>query len=118
MENASSFGNLDAWYQQVRSIVMHPSFQRIVEEIQSLPFEEGLQVAFTQLTPQVLTAQNVPIPAGTLISIRASQDAAPLPDSGRSITVRAQICLPPPLPQVCLDIVLFSSGRAAAQPSN
>jgi hypothetical protein len=118
MPDMRSFENLDAWFQQVRSIVMHPAFQQILTEIQNLPFEEGLQAAFTQLTPQVLTARNVPIPAGTLISIRASQDATFTPGgaAGRSIIARAQICLP--LVPQWFDLQLLSSGGPMAQPPN
>jgi len=116
MSNTLPSDDLDAWYQQVRSIVKHPAFQKTLAEIKSLPFNEGLQVAFTQLTPNVLTAQKVPIPKGTIISIRASQDATALTDGKPLIQVRAMICLP--FVPVWLDLLVLSSDGATSHSPN
>jgi hypothetical protein len=116
MSNTPSSDDLDVWYQQVRSIVKHPAFQKTLAEIKSLPFNEGLQVAFTQMTPDVLTVQNVPIPKGTIISIRAFQDATALTADKPLIQIRAMICLPW-VPQ-WFDLLLLSSDGALGHSPN
>lgn len=76
MQNTPNYDGVDASYQALRNVVTNPEFQRVLAEIQNLPPIERLQAAFTQLTPQVLAAGGIPIPAEFSITTRASERSA------------------------------------------
>jgi hypothetical protein len=69
MSNVPSAEELDASFQAFKDVVTHPEFQKAFEEVQSLPEDQRLDAASTQLTVQALAARGIPIPPEAGISI-------------------------------------------------
>ncbi len=69
MSNVPSAEELDVLFQAFKDVVTHPEFQKAFEEVQSLPEDQRLDAASTQLTVQALAARGIPIPPETGISI-------------------------------------------------
>jgi hypothetical protein len=68
---------LDALFQVLKYVVMHPVFKSVVAEIQSLPPSERLQAVSKQLTPKALEAKGLRVPEGftfTPFAVSASHD--------------------------------------------
>jgi hypothetical protein len=90
LQNTPSYEGLDALYQVLRSVVMQPEFQSAVAEIQTLPPSERQQAAFTQLTPEVLTARGIQIPKECTITVHVLQDLAVLNDGNADSVARGK----------------------------
>jgi hypothetical protein len=113
LQNTPSYDELDVWYQEIRSILKHPAFERVLAEIRDLPPIEALPVAFTRLTPKALAAEGVPIREGTIITILASQEAiGPLisPPDGPILRISADFCLPTIPPRWIRFLVIGEVG--------
>jgi len=75
LQNMPSNAEVDALHQAFKDVVLHPEFQSMVAEIQSLPASERLQAVSTRLTPEALAARGIQIPKEFSISTQASQDS-------------------------------------------
>ena len=73
MSSGETNEGFDVSYQALKGVVTHPKFQEVLTKIQSLPPNERLQAAFTQLTPIALAAKGIPIPEDLSITTSATQ---------------------------------------------
>lgn len=71
--NIPSSEELDSMFQELKTVLTHPEFQKAFDEVASLPVEQRVPAVFTKLTLGALAARGVQIPRSMSFSTHNSE---------------------------------------------